>query len=78
MTAPETQMELRTRSVGPWPMNTYVLVCPATHSTVPSGNSAHGASGCPSPLGTSGPAAHVPGEFVPDGVYSAVCPVPPM
>lgn len=34
MTAPETQMELRTRSVGPWPMNTYVLVCPATRSSV--------------------------------------------
>lgn len=28
------QLELRTRAVGPWPMNTYVLVCPATRQSV--------------------------------------------
>ncbi len=27
-------MELRARSVGPWPMNTYALVCPHTHQSV--------------------------------------------
>nr|PZN35406.1 MAG: MBL fold metallo-hydrolase [Chloroflexota bacterium] len=27
-------MELRTRSVGPWPMNTYVLVCSASRRSV--------------------------------------------
>jgi glyoxylase-like metal-dependent hydrolase (beta-lactamase superfamily II) len=27
-------MELRTRAVGPWPMNTYALVCPATRQSV--------------------------------------------
>lgn len=27
-------LELRTRSVGPWPMNTYVLVCPTTQQSV--------------------------------------------
>lgn len=27
-------MELRTRSVGPWPMNAYALVCPATRTSV--------------------------------------------
>lgn len=27
-------MELRTREVGPWPMNTYVLVCPHTQASV--------------------------------------------
>jgi glyoxylase-like metal-dependent hydrolase (beta-lactamase superfamily II) len=26
-------MELRTRAVGPWPMNTYVLVCPHTRAS---------------------------------------------
>ena len=34
MTAHTTRMELRTRPVGPWPMNTYVLVCPTTHKSV--------------------------------------------
>ncbi len=29
-----TPMELRTRAVGPWPMNTYVLVCPDTGESV--------------------------------------------
>lgn len=33
MTA-ETNLELRTRSVGPWPMNTYVVVCPTTRQSV--------------------------------------------
>ena len=28
------KMELRTREVGPWPMNTYVLVCPDTQESV--------------------------------------------
>jgi hydroxyacylglutathione hydrolase len=28
------QLELRARSVGPWPMNTYVLVCPHTKQSV--------------------------------------------
>jgi hydroxyacylglutathione hydrolase len=27
-------LEVRTRSVGPWPMNTYVLVCPATKQSM--------------------------------------------
>jgi glyoxylase-like metal-dependent hydrolase (beta-lactamase superfamily II) len=27
-------MELRTREVGPWPMNTYALVCPHTRASV--------------------------------------------
>jgi len=27
-------LELRTRSVGPWPMNSYALACPATHQSV--------------------------------------------
>jgi hydroxyacylglutathione hydrolase len=30
----EPKLELRTRSVGPWPMNTYVLICPATRQSV--------------------------------------------
>jgi glyoxylase-like metal-dependent hydrolase (beta-lactamase superfamily II) len=30
----ESRMELRTRAVGPWPMNTYALVCPATGQSV--------------------------------------------
>jgi glyoxylase-like metal-dependent hydrolase (beta-lactamase superfamily II) len=34
MTSGETALELRTRAVGPWPMNTYVLVCPTTHQSV--------------------------------------------
>ena len=28
------KMKLRTRSVGPWPMNTYVLICPSTAESV--------------------------------------------
>ena len=31
---PQTQLELRHRQVGPWPMNTYALACPATHQSV--------------------------------------------
>src|ERR687890_809852 len=27
-------IELRTRSVGPWPMNSYALVCPETRQSV--------------------------------------------
>lgn len=27
-------LELRTRAVGPWPMNTYALVCPTTRQSV--------------------------------------------
>ncbi len=27
-------IELRTRAVGPWPMNTYALICPATRQSV--------------------------------------------
>lgn len=27
-------LELRHRQVGPWPMNTYALVCPTTHASV--------------------------------------------
>lgn len=27
-------LELRQRQVGPWPMNTYALVCPTTHASV--------------------------------------------
>jgi hydroxyacylglutathione hydrolase len=34
MSADETKLELRTRAVGPWPMNTYVLVCPTTRQSV--------------------------------------------
>lgn len=30
----EPKWELRTQSVGPWPMNTYVLVCPTTRQSV--------------------------------------------
>jgi len=33
MSTPAT-LELRARSVGPWPMNTYVLACPHTHQSV--------------------------------------------
>ena len=34
MTEQTTAIELRTREVGPWPMNTYVLVCPHTRASV--------------------------------------------
>lgn len=30
----DLNLELRTRSVGPWPMNTYVVVCPTTRQSV--------------------------------------------
>ncbi len=30
----EAALELRTREVGPWPMNAFVLVCPATRQSV--------------------------------------------
>jgi glyoxylase-like metal-dependent hydrolase (beta-lactamase superfamily II) len=33
MSTPAT-LELRARSVGPWPMNTYALACPATHQSM--------------------------------------------
>jgi hydroxyacylglutathione hydrolase len=31
---PVTRLELRTREVGPWPMNTFALVCPNTRQSV--------------------------------------------
>jgi len=31
---PQAKMELRVRSVGPWPMNSYALVCPVTRQSV--------------------------------------------
>lgn len=31
---PSTTMELRIRAVGPWPVNSYALVCPATRHSV--------------------------------------------
>ena len=34
MASDVTDLELRTRAVGPWPMNTYVLICPATRQSV--------------------------------------------
>ena len=34
MTASKTRLELRAREVGPWPMNTFVLVCPTTNESV--------------------------------------------
>jgi hydroxyacylglutathione hydrolase len=34
MTASKNQLELRTSEVGPWPMNTFVLVCPTTNESV--------------------------------------------
>ena len=34
MSIQEPKLEMRTQSVGPWPMNTYVLVCPATRQSV--------------------------------------------
>src|SRR5688572_20129264 len=34
MTDQRSALELRTRSVGPWPMHTYAFVCPATRRSV--------------------------------------------
>jgi glyoxylase-like metal-dependent hydrolase (beta-lactamase superfamily II) len=34
MALPKPVLELRTASVGPWPMNTYALVCPATQQSL--------------------------------------------
>lgn len=34
MSQSEQRLELRTREVGPWPMNTYALVCPDTGQSV--------------------------------------------
>ncbi|MFQ5610777.1 MAG: MBL fold metallo-hydrolase [Anaerolineae bacterium] len=34
MASPQTRLELRTRAVGPWPMNTYALICPGTRQSV--------------------------------------------
>jgi hydroxyacylglutathione hydrolase len=34
MSPNEPKLELRIRTVGPWPMNTYVLICPATRQSV--------------------------------------------
>lgn len=34
MDSPEAKLELRCRSVGPWPVNAYALVCPATSQSV--------------------------------------------
>jgi hydroxyacylglutathione hydrolase len=34
MGPPVAKLELRSRSVGPWPMNTYALVCPTTLQSV--------------------------------------------
>jgi hydroxyacylglutathione hydrolase len=34
MSPGETKLELRTKAVGPWPMHTYVLVCPTTRRSV--------------------------------------------
>jgi hydroxyacylglutathione hydrolase len=31
---PENRLELRTREVGPWPMNAYTLICPDTRESV--------------------------------------------
>jgi hydroxyacylglutathione hydrolase len=31
---PNQSLELRHRQVGPWPMNTYALICPATNESV--------------------------------------------
>ncbi len=30
----EQRLELRSRAVGPWPMNTYALICPHTGQSV--------------------------------------------
>jgi hydroxyacylglutathione hydrolase len=34
MDSPETKLELRCRSIGPWPMNAYALVCPVTSQSI--------------------------------------------
>lgn len=34
MNIPAAKLELRTREVGPWPMNTFALVCPLTRQSV--------------------------------------------
>jgi hydroxyacylglutathione hydrolase len=34
MSQGETKLELRTEAVGPWPVNTYVLVCPTARRSV--------------------------------------------
>ena len=34
MSVSETKLELRAREVGPWPMNTYALICPVTRHSV--------------------------------------------
>ena len=34
MSQDETKLELRTEAVGPWPVNSYVLVCPTTRRSV--------------------------------------------
>jgi hydroxyacylglutathione hydrolase len=34
MSTPEMKLELRSRAVGPWPMNTYALICPSTRQSV--------------------------------------------
>lgn len=34
MSSNPSRMELRTRAVGPWPMNSYALVCPVTRQSV--------------------------------------------
>ena len=34
MSASERKLELRTEQVGPWPVNTFALVCPATRQAV--------------------------------------------
>src|ERR687886_686184 len=34
LTTLPTPLELRTRTVGPWPMNAYAFVCPHTHHSV--------------------------------------------
>ena len=34
MSEAQLPLEVRTREVGPWPMNTYAIVCPNTHQSV--------------------------------------------
>jgi hydroxyacylglutathione hydrolase len=34
VSVPDTKLELRSREVGPWPVNTYALVCPTTRQSV--------------------------------------------
>lgn len=34
MNTPQSPLEVRTREVGPWPMNTYAVVCPHTQQSV--------------------------------------------